>query len=624
VEGGAAEARQVELDRDIRALEAELAGLQSAAAAHASAQATFDHCSFTIRTTASERETARAALERVDHDAAGERQQLVRAHTIAIEALDRKAADTRARDAERERIGSELAKHLAELDERIANNRTILAEATEIRAAARDFDRYEAEATEARTAERAAIADVQHAQARAQAVRARLTDLATNEAALTRATQAAGLLTTVPFGDDCAPCKFMTTAAAAKAEIPALEERCAERGAIERDQADATAAVETAERAVTELHERIVSIERLREGLRKKAARLPNLEQAEQRIADLERQKQDAQAAAASQGEHADAREAARQTELVEAKALREREHVEQRAALDRRTADRRTELKARIETLADRETALTFERDALADELAATKDASERAAAQTALQTLRRNEWTDVVTTVARVEMARAELERRRDALRAKRRELAGVDAEVARLTEDLIEWQLLGQALGRDGLQTLEIDAAGPVVSAFCNDLLRACGLPFTVDLVTQQAKVSKGKDGSTQKEVFELKVYDSERGGVARDLADLSGGQQVLVDEALKSAIALLVNQRNVQPIRTCWRDETTGSLDPDTAQRYVEMLRRVHQLGGFHHVLFITHNPEAALQAAAQVVVNDGRAEVRLPPFTAEAA
>jgi exonuclease SbcC len=259
-----------------------------------------------------------------------------------------------------------------------------------------------------------------------------------------------------------------------------------------------------------------------------------------------------------------------------------------------------------------------------LADELAATKDASERAAAQTALQTLRRNEWTDVVTTVARVVRARAELERRRDALRAKRRELAGVDAEVARLTEDLIEWQLLGQALGRDGLQTLEIDAAGPVVSAFCNDLLRACGLPFTVDLVTQQAKVSKGKDGSTQKEVFELKVYDSERGGVARDLADLSGGQQVLVDEALKSAIALLVNQRNVQPIRTCWRDETTGSLDPDTAQRYVEMLRRVHQLGGFHHVLFITHNPEAALQAAAQVVVNDGRAEVRLPPFTAEAA
>src|SRR5690348_17438264 len=55
----------------------------------------------------------------------------------------------------------------------------------------------------------------------------------------------------------------------------------------------------------------------------------------------------------------------------------------------------------------------------------------------------------------------------------------------------------------------------------------------------------------------------------------------------------------------PVRTCWRDETTGALDPENATRYLAMLRKVQELGGFAHVLFISHNPDAAAQADAQI-------------------
>jgi len=45
--------------------------------------------------------------------------------------------------------------------------------------------------------------------------------------------------------------------------------------------------------------------------------------------------------------------------------------------------------------------------------------------------------------------------------------------------------------------------------------------------VDLVTQEAKAG----GKGLKESFQIKVFDNERGGTARDLDALSGGEKVI---------------------------------------------------------------------------------------------
>ena len=111
----------------------------------------------------------------------------------------------------------------------------------------------------------------------------------------------------------------------------------------------------------------------------------------------------------------------------------------------------------------------------------------------------------------------------------------------------------------------------------------------------------------------------MLDNARGGDVRDIADLSGGEQVIVDEALKNALCIYMNQRASMPMRTCWRDETTGPLDVDNAPRYIQMLRRVQELAGFHHILFVSHNAECAAMADAQISVHDGQADVLLPPF-----
>jgi ABC-type lipoprotein export system ATPase subunit len=81
--------------------------------------------------------------------------------------------------------------------------------------------------------------------------------------------------------------------------------------------------------------------------------------------------------------------------------------------------------------------------------------------------------------------------------------------------------------------------------------------------------------------------------------------------VVEEALRAGILLFNNSRNQSfQIRTCWRDETTGALDPDNVPRYVAMLRRMHQLGGFVHTLFVTHSEAAAQLADTVIRVKDG--------------
>jgi exonuclease SbcC len=114
----------------------------------------------------------------------------------------------------------------------------------------------------------------------------------------------------------------------------------------------------------------------------------------------------------------------------------------------------------------------------------------------------------------------------------------------------------------------------------------------------------------DGKGLKEEFALRIFDNTHGGEPRDLSDLSGGERVVVEEALRAGILLFNNMRDQQPIRTCWRDETTGALNIDNVPRYVAMLRKMHTLGGFRHTLFVTHSEAAAELADAVIRVRDG--------------
>ncbi len=176
--------------------------------------------------------------------------------------------------------------------------------------------------------------------------------------------------------------------------------------------------------------------------------------------------------------------------------------------------------------------------------------------------------------------------------------------------LHQNLSEWRHLQRAFGRDGIQALEIDAAGPEVSALINELLNSCfGPRFTLSFETTAARA----DGRGEKEVFDIRIIDNERGREGK-LETLSGGEKVILNEAISLALAIYNSRKSGQRFETLFRDETAGALDPDNAQRYLSMLRRAKDLGGFHQLIFIAHQQELWEEADGRVFVRGGGVEV----------
>lgn len=165
--------------------------------------------------------------------------------------------------------------------------------------------------------------------------------------------------------------------------------------------------------------------------------------------------------------------------------------------------------------------------------------------------------------------------------------------------------EWDILSKALGKNGIQALEIDAAGPEVSSITNELLNSCfGTRFAISFETTRTST----DGKKEVEIFEPRVIDNERGREGR-VVNLSPGEKVIVGEAISLALALYNRRKSDTDIQTLFRDETAGALDEDNAQRYIKMLRKALELGEFHQVFYITHQTALWEQADGKIFVEE---------------
>lgn len=177
---------------------------------------------------------------------------------------------------------------------------------------------------------------------------------------------------------------------------------------------------------------------------------------------------------------------------------------------------------------------------------------------------------------------------------------------AEARQLEEQVSDWTRLAQDLGRDGLQALEIDCAGPEITTLANDLLRSCGdTRFTVQVETTR----QSADGKRELEGCEIVVMDSKT-GITKTGEQLSGGEAVFVSEALSLALAMLGCKRSGVANPTIVRDETGAALDSERAPQYIAMLRRAGELVGASKVLFVAHNPDLWALADSRIDIRDG--------------
>jgi exonuclease SbcC len=566
---------------------------------------------------------------------------------VAMTRLEASAADLTTLTRELQDIDDNLQHQQQDVEVRLANNRTVLQQAPEIRAAAEVKTQAEAQMVTLRHRETGLRNQSRDAQTKFNEAVTHLLQIDATASQLTHLEQAVAALSGVPCHGEgqFGACRFLTDAKAAEHTIPELRQMVATRGAWEQQRDTQDAAGRDVEQDLVDVAGQIRRLEQDIATANAKATLLASVETAESRIEDLEQQRRvnEQHAETAKAGVHA--REALRQADLAECirgKAVDAAHRRKQAQTSEKRRQDALSQRRVTVQAEAGAERARVTERyqarhvqlhDQLtnlegilvtlrAELAAAEQDERTYAGAALAAAALQgelaadRRRWDALTMTLATLQAEQRDVTRQRLAFEARQVELDGLTVRIEALTDEQIEWNWLAKALGRDGLQTLEIDAAGPTVSHFTNELLSVCfGARFSIDLVTQEAKAG----GKGLKESFQIKVYDNERGGVARDLDALSGGEKVIVGEALANAIALYNNNRSGMQIQTLFRDETTGSLDPETAPLYVAMLRKVQQLGDVRQIFYVTHSPVAAALADAQIQFAGGTATVAWPPF-----
>ena len=528
---------------------------------------------------------------------------------IELRFTDGLAAATRRRQAELRAYDAAVADRA----ERIANNRRLLAQAPAIQDAVTQVATIEDALVRDRgieTEQRRLIDDGREAERNAR------NELMMAEHAASASKVAkdrAALLTTVKFGEQCGidpACPLVLDAVAARDAVAALDRQAAAEPELREAVAYRQQVVAARMTARDEATSRIADHETVLRRVSSLAKQAPYLDAALARIVDYERE------ATAADAVHQDAVCSA-EAERPALERIRRQEVQTETEVL----AARQAEAAAQAETLAQAATASRQRVTEAQVEVQATAGA--RAATDRLEATLRgaRSAAVAAETAAARLTAEQQALARQRDDLMRRQGQAAEAGRRLRTVEDEGMAWQVLAKACGRDGLQRLEIDAAGPVVSDLANQLLAVgYGTRFAVQLVTQVATA----DGKDLKEKFTIDVLDNEHGGEVRDIGDLSGGERVVVEEGVRAAFSAYVSMRSGQPCRTIWRDETLGALDPENAPRYVAMLRKLLDLSGAQQVLFITHNPAAAALADAQVRVCDGTATVSLPPYTEVAA
>lgn len=617
---GEAAADRTRLTEAIARAEQDLAQLSDQVAAHAAAtdrvtvagQALHERHTALDDQVAADTEAARKEAQ--DRTAIEEGYQ---AKSAALNTRVLAAAATEA--AELKRLADGLRAKLADIDAKLAGNKQIQDMAADIRAAVAEIENLSSDRADLGVLVQGYVErDRELAQQLTEAERA-ISAFAKPEAELLRARGDAALVQRVPCGGrgEYAGCELLVNAKAAEGRIAELEATIATMVDVVATRDRLVAEKNTAVEGYLAAKAKDADLWKRLEQLQQTAKYADKLAASTARIEELHTQRADAEASTARFIAEARARHEAASQQRLEERAALDRDYADATARHQRRVDDR-LELSRRKRALLQQQLDVAAaEYQTAKTELDALTNGHTRAAALQATLAALRTDRDTAVTVQATAEADAAAVTKRLAELETKAQQLQVLRGRLAKLDQELVDWQLLQKALDRDGLPNLEIDQAGPAISATANEILADCfGPRFSLELVTQVPRA----DGKGMKEEFTVLVTDNAHGGVQRDISDLSGGEEVIIDEALKNAIAITVNERSQTPMRTCFRDETTGALTKENTQRYVQMLRKVQAIGGFHQILFISHDPDAYALADAQIRVAGGAVTTVLPPYS----
>ena len=221
-----------------------------------------------------------------------------------------------------------------------------------------------------------------------------------------------------------------------------------------------------------------------------------------------------------------------------------------------------------------------------------------------------RKREIDDANALVAAANRRMAVAESQEKAYAEAKERKAVIEKRLVALRQEEAEYLEIKRIFGPMEIQSMEIENSGPDISRISNDLLMTCfGSRFSVKFATQVPKA----DGGGFKDAFDILVWDEENAR-AGTIDDLSPGQKVIINEAIRMGIALFNRSRNEVSWDVLFRDEASSALDEQNSVHYLSMLRAARDSGGFKKVYFVSHQGRVHEMADSKIIVADGSATI----------
>lgn len=179
---------------------------------------------------------------------------------------------------------------------------------------------------------------------------------------------------------------------------------------------------------------------------------------------------------------------------------------------------------------------------------------------------------------------------------------ELTAITLNIKILYEEMIDYQEIAKALGKDGIQALLIEQAIPEIEHETNQILARLTNNQTQIFIESLRDLKKG--GS--KETLDIKISDSFG---LRDYEMFSGGEAFRIDFALRIGISKLLARRAGTTLQTIFIDEGFGSQDEEGLQLIMDNIYKIQD--DFAKIIIVSHLPEMKEQFPVQFIIEKKR-------------
>ena len=212
--------------------------------------------------------------------------------------------------------------------------------------------------------------------------------------------------------------------------------------------------------------------------------------------------------------------------------------------------------------------------------------------------------------------------------ALGATNQQIGGLEAEIAQIKKTVEKQRELERKYDKQTKEFGTWKRMNALIGVRNGDKFKEFAQALNLDKIVDRAnrrleglheryQLRTVRDPETDLPTLDFEIIDDHHAGQARPLSTLSGGETFLVSLAL--ALALADQQTLQMPIETLFLDEGFGTLDRESLQNAVEILKNL-RAGGERTVGVISHVEALREKIPDQIVLKrqqEGRSKITIP-------